>query len=300
MEVYKHIYFENYLPVYGIQFTLDISDLSGSNLQDIEFYSSAGGRGEENGWTFSINNQGMLIGLSQYLGTPLLPGEGLLTVVEWNGNTISNLSGEIGIVDSEVSGYFGSTLSNEIGPDINLDQNLSVRKEKESLKRKLKLNNPYPNPFNPTTKIDYGLPEEANVSLVIFDILGREVITLVNGLQEPGYRSMTWNGTDAFTVIMAIKKDSHTSGSGYGDSFFVHNVNSANTNANSSWSIGPFGDHTWGGQYGEMWGGIRDDYGGLESMFSYPWRGLFMVRMDANYDFGEISVPRALDKGGGC
>ena len=56
----------------------------------------------------------------------------------------------------------------------------------------------YPNPFNPITKIDYGLPEEANVSLVIFDILGREVITLVNGLQEPGYRSMTWNGTDAF------------------------------------------------------------------------------------------------------
>lgn len=56
----------------------------------------------------------------------------------------------------------------------------------------------YPNPFNPTTKIDYGLPEETNVSLVIFDILGREVITLVNGLQEPGYRSMTWNGTDAF------------------------------------------------------------------------------------------------------
>ena len=56
----------------------------------------------------------------------------------------------------------------------------------------------YPNPFNPTTKIDYGLPEKANVSLVIFDILGREVITLVNGLQEPGYRSMTWNGADAF------------------------------------------------------------------------------------------------------
>ena len=56
----------------------------------------------------------------------------------------------------------------------------------------------YPNPFNPTTKIEYGLPEEANVSLVIFDILGREVITLVNGLQEPGYRSMTWNGADAF------------------------------------------------------------------------------------------------------
>jgi hypothetical protein len=55
----------------------------------------------------------------------------------------------------------------------------------------------YPNPFNPTTKIDYGLPSKTNVSLVVYDILGREVITLFNGLQEPGYKSMTWNGTDA-------------------------------------------------------------------------------------------------------
>ena len=99
-----------------------------------------------------------------------------------------------------------------------------------------------------------------------------------------------WNGTDGFTVIMAMKKDSHTSGANYGDSFFVHNVNSANTNANSSWSIGPFGDHTWGGQYGEMWGGIQNYYEGLEMRFSYPWRGLFMVRMNTNFGFGELSV----------
>ena len=54
----------------------------------------------------------------------------------------------------------------------------------------------YPNPFNPTTKIDYGLAQEVNVSLVIYDILGREVITLVNGLQEPGFKSIGWNGKD--------------------------------------------------------------------------------------------------------
>jgi len=56
----------------------------------------------------------------------------------------------------------------------------------------------YPNPFNPTTKIDYGLPEMSNVRLIIYDILGREVTTLVNGMQKPGYKSITWHGTDAF------------------------------------------------------------------------------------------------------
>ena len=56
----------------------------------------------------------------------------------------------------------------------------------------------YPNPFNPTTKIDYGLPEVSNVKLVIYNILGREVTTLVNGVQDAGYKSITWHGTDAF------------------------------------------------------------------------------------------------------
>ena len=56
----------------------------------------------------------------------------------------------------------------------------------------------YPNPFNPITKIDFGLPKEVYVELVIFDILGREVVTLVNGLQEPGYKTVTWNGADTY------------------------------------------------------------------------------------------------------
>ena len=43
----------------------------------------------------SINNNGLLIGLSQDLGSPIPPGEGLLTNIEWNGDQINNLSGEI-------------------------------------------------------------------------------------------------------------------------------------------------------------------------------------------------------------
>ena len=54
----------------------------------------------------------------------------------------------------------------------------------------------YPNPFNPSTKIDYGLPEASNVKLMIYDILGRQVKTLVNELQDPGYKSVTWHGKD--------------------------------------------------------------------------------------------------------
>ena len=55
-----------------------------------------------------------------------------------------------------------------------------------------------PNPFNPTTKIRYALPNTAQVSLQIIDVSGRVVRTLVNGVQSAGAKEVTWNGkTDA-------------------------------------------------------------------------------------------------------
>lgn len=59
----------------------------------------------------------------------------------------------------------------------------------------------FPNPFNPTTNIRYGLPKASYVTLKIFDMLGREVATLVNGAQEPGYKSVQWNGTTAASGV---------------------------------------------------------------------------------------------------
>jgi hypothetical protein len=52
----------------------------------------------------------------------------------------------------------------------------------------------YPNPFNPVTTIQYDIPEETHVNLIIYDILGREVKTLLNQTEQPGYKSIRWNG----------------------------------------------------------------------------------------------------------
>ncbi len=55
----------------------------------------------------------------------------------------------------------------------------------------------YPNPFNPSTVFRYQLPLSGNVTFKIYNILGKDIATLVNGYQNAGMHSYTWNGTDS-------------------------------------------------------------------------------------------------------
>jgi len=54
----------------------------------------------------------------------------------------------------------------------------------------------FPNPFNLSTTLKYSLKEKIKVTIKIYNILGKEVITLVNETQPAGYQSIIWNGTD--------------------------------------------------------------------------------------------------------
>ena len=56
----------------------------------------------------------------------------------------------------------------------------------------------YPNPFNPITTLKYDLPEQSMVNIFIYDLLGREVRTLVNTTQDAGFKSVIWDATNDF------------------------------------------------------------------------------------------------------
>jgi hypothetical protein len=61
----------------------------------------------------------------------------------------------------------------------------------------------YPNPFNPVTNIRYSLYNPAKVTLKIFNLLGQEVITLVDDWHDLGHYTVTWNGRDRFGSQLA-------------------------------------------------------------------------------------------------
>ena len=59
-----------------------------------------------------------------------------------------------------------------------------------------RLSQNFPNPFNPETFIEYDVPENSQVSVDVYNILGMKVKTLVNEVMEPGFYQISWNGTN--------------------------------------------------------------------------------------------------------
>ena len=97
------------------------------------------------------------------------------------------------IIDSDVSDL-------KIDPDgwvlKNINVVIGIENNQSSTPGEYKLFQNYPNPFNPSTTIAFSIPASGNVRLVIYDILGNEVRTLINGRQTPGLQKISWDGRD--------------------------------------------------------------------------------------------------------
>ena len=82
---------------------------------------------------------------------------------------------------------------------------LEVVQQKQEIPTSFALMQNYPNPFNPTTTIRYALSSIANVKLSVYDLLGREIATLVNEEQSAGWKEVKWNAMNVSSGIYFYK-----------------------------------------------------------------------------------------------
>jgi|GEM_PF-6545275 len=110
-------------------------------------------------------------------------------------------------------GMFGGNANNTNVSPVSVKKNVSpvsVKKIENSLTPlKYELNQNYPNPFNPITKILYQIPEQSKVKLTVFNLLGQEVMTLVNSVQTAGnYEvNLNFNGMSSGLYFYTLETD---------------------------------------------------------------------------------------------
>ena len=70
----------------------------------------------------------------------------------------------------------------------------------------------YPNPFNPVTIIKYSIPRSSHISLKVFDVLGNEIATIVNGMKQAGNYAVSFNGKSLASgvYVYQLKADGFT------------------------------------------------------------------------------------------
>ncbi len=94
------------------------------------------------------------------------------------GNTVMNGSGAVRITDAGV-------------------KNIVLTLNDVQTPTRFALGQNYPNPFNPITRFTIEMPKTAEVTVAIYDILGRQITTLLSGQQAAGYHNLEWDGRDA-------------------------------------------------------------------------------------------------------
>jgi len=173
-------------------FQLSFSELSGA--ADITITGASGGDAQTAGFTVS-SSSATVLGFS-FSGATTSSTNGqdaLLTVVSvsYTGEGIT----EVGF--GSASTLTSSNTSIPVSLDL-YSQSWDAGLLDSGLPGEYKLSSAYPNPFNPTTTIDYNVEIAGNVSLVVYDLMGREIKTLVNDFRAPrtgGYKVM-WDGTN--------------------------------------------------------------------------------------------------------
>jgi PKD repeat protein len=126
-----------------------------------------------------------------------------------NGQTRITLHNSRGLKMKIKDAIDGTILNRELqeGTEITIPANLEnlVLETNGIIPKTYELSQNYPNPFNPVTTIKYQIPDDGLVKLIVFDVLGREVKTLVNTVQTAGVYEVRFDGSDVSSGVYFYK-----------------------------------------------------------------------------------------------
>jgi predicted GH43/DUF377 family glycosyl hydrolase len=110
-------------------------------------------------------------------------------------STIATFLEARGTPIAEVTTDFDGQLRNALTPDIGADEfdGIVGVEDEETLPTEFALSQNYPNPFNPTTTFRYSIPAQSKVVIKVFDVLGNEIVTLMDEEKSVGTYELTWN-----------------------------------------------------------------------------------------------------------
>jgi photosystem II stability/assembly factor-like uncharacterized protein len=176
--------------------------VSGSNLFAGSLYGGVE-LSTNDGTSWAAVNDGLT---NTYVGALAVSGANLF-IGTWGGVFLSTNNGtnwnsvSDGLTDSVVtaltisSSYLYAGTRNGAWKRPLSEMITAVHPVSDELPKIFNLEQNYPNPFNPVTTINYQLPNQSHVTLKIFDVLGREVATLVNGIEQPGYKTVNFSAS---------------------------------------------------------------------------------------------------------
>jgi len=211
---------------YDVAVTEDFQKIAESvSGMDLEYFFSEWIYGENYpkytiGWTFTDNGDGTYLAKVRILQATNSSPKYFTMPIELNFKTLSGDT-TLTVFNNAQEEYFYITL-NEAPLSFNFDPNNKILKhiyaitdviDFEEIPSEFSLEQNYPNPFNPSTTIKYSIPrdvrgEKQEVRLMVYDILGREVATLVNKQQQAGNYEVNFDANNLGSGIYFYKLQS--------------------------------------------------------------------------------------------